>query len=177
MRSFILVMLAALAGCAAVETADDRGSRGEVSYRAMDAAEDRYELREDEDFRTGAVRPDTRAVPVYPAQWLERAPREVWVCTELHIDAAGAVYDARALHPPPCSAADAAWDADFRAAVRAATAQWVFEPSYRCRLRDGARADGECRDAEALEAVPVSRAYRFLFRRTPQGGVVVGEGG
>ena len=175
--SLPLFAAAALAGCAATHepAATAPGSRGDVFYRAFDApAEDRYRLSDKEDFRLGGVQPDTRAVPEYPAAWLERAPREVWICTELHIDEQGAVYGSRALHPSPCNAAETAWDAEFRAAVDAATRQWRFEPSYRCVLAEGGERGEECIGARELTAVPVSRAFRFVFRRTASGGTVEG---
>lgn len=178
MRSITFVIATLLAGCAVVQAPRpdaDPGSRGDVFYRSLDApAEDRYRLQEREDFRLGRIQPDTRAVPAYPAAWLERAPREVWICTQLHIDEKGAVFGSRALHPPPCSAAESAWDAQFRAAVDAATRQWRFEPSYRCVLAEGAARGGECAGARELTAVPVSRAFRFVFRRTARGGLVAG---
>ena len=176
MRPITVVIAAALAGCATSPPIAGPASRGEVSYRSLDApAQDRYRLADEEDFRVGAVRPDTRAVPDYPAAWLQRAPREVFVCTELHIDAQGAVFGARAVHASGCSGGDGAWDADFRAAVDAATRTWRFEPSYRCVLAPGATRGTHCEGARELEAVPVSRAFRFGFRRTADGGVVVGE--
>ena len=96
------------------------------------------------------------------------------MCIEVHVGEDGQVFGTRALHPPGCSTATDAWDASFRAAAETAVRQWVFEPSYQCRLPKGAQADGECRDATALTAVPVSRAFRFLFRATRGGGVVEG---
>jgi len=175
MRTITLVIVALLAGCAGDGEPRREASTGDVSYRPLDAPEqDRYRLAESEDFRLGKVQPDTRAVPAYPVAWLERAPRVVWICTELHVDERGTVYGTRGLYPGDCNAAGTEWDADFRAAVDAATRRWVFEPSYRCVLAEGAERGGGCEGARELLAVPVSRAYRFLFRRTAQGGVVEG---
>jgi hypothetical protein len=167
-----------LAGCASTtprEEAAVGSARGDVFYQSLDlATDDRYALREQEDFRVGGVRADSRVVPAYPAAWLARAPKEVWVCTEVHVDEKGAVFGTRALHPAPCSPAGAAWDADFRAAVESAVRQWQFESSYRCTLPSGVEADHECNDAMQRVAVPISRAFRFAFRVTKRGGVVEG---
>ena len=172
------VAVVLLAGCASSSTREPApvaSARGDVFYQSLDVAtDDRYALREAEDFKLGGVSPDSRVVPVYPAAWLARAPKEVWLCTEVHVDEHGAVFGTRALHPAPCSPAEAAWDGDFRAAVEHAVRQWKFEPSYQCTLPSGAEADGECRDATQLTAVPVSRAFRFVFRVTRRGGVVEG---
>ena len=175
MKFAFLLLAGLLAGCAAPASRQADPARGDVFYNALDVAtDDRYRLKEEEDFRLGGVRPDTRVVPAYPQAWLARAPREVFICTEVHVDESGAVFGTRALHPAPCSAAEAGWDADFRAEVERAVRQWRFEPSYQCTLPEGGEADGECRDAERLVAVPVSRAFRFVFRWTQRGGVVEG---
>ena len=173
---FALSMIAGLlAGCASTVPRPHDAGRGDVFYDAIDVdTDDRYRLARQQDFRLGGVLADTRVVPAYPAAWEARAPREVFICTELHVDDQGAVFGTRALHAARCGAAGEAWDADFRAEVDRAVRQWRFEPSYQCTLPDGAQADGECRDAETLEAVPVSRAFRFAFRWTQRGGVVEG---
>ena len=175
MKPALLLLAGLLAGCATPAPRGTDAARGDVFYNALDLpTDDRYHLREQEDFRTGAVRPDTRVVPAYPASWLARAPREVFLCTEVHVDEQGAVFGTRAVHAERCSPPTAEWDADFRAEVERAVRQWRFEPSYQCTLPDGAEADGECRGARTLTAVPVSRAFRFVFRWTKRGGVVEG---
>jgi hypothetical protein len=178
MNRILSAILLFLAGCASTVPREEAGAdsaRGDVFYQSLDLASgDRYALREQEDFKVGGVRADSRVVPAYPAAWLSRAPKEVWVCTEVHVDEKGAVFGTRALHPAPCSPAGTAWDADFRAAVDSAVRQWQFEPSYRCTLPSGVESRGECRDATQLTAVPISRAFRFVFRVTKRGGVVEG---
>jgi hypothetical protein len=175
-------LLLLLAACATSRTAPDvvptqRDVDADVFYRAIEPQDvERHVLRREEDFHLGTPMRDQRVTPDYPAQFLHSAPARVEICAQAHVDASGAVFGtAVETGSGACPEHAPEIDAAFRAATHAALRQWRFEPSYRCTLRDGERRSQRCDDAARREAVPVTRAYRFVFLRTERGVSVSGD--
>jgi hypothetical protein len=171
-----------LAGCAAPTRSarmpvERRGVDADVFYRAIEPQGiERHALSEQEDFQLGAARPDDRAVPAYPARYLAQGPAQVEICSQVFVDGDGAVFGtAPHRDAEDCPTLPAEVDAAFRTASDQALRRWRFEPSYRCTLRDGEQRRRRCDDAARREAVPVTRAYRFVFLRTERGVSVSGD--
>ncbi len=170
-RWALLAVVAALAGCAAVT----QRLSGDVSLAALEPPDaERHTMADDEDFRMGTpIFDDARAMPVYPSEWLTRAPAQVVACVELTIDERGEVESSRPLlEAPGCGALPGAMADAFHRSVADAVRSWRYTPSLLCRLHPDAVADGRCEDPLAREAVAVLRGYRFVFARTAAGAEV-----
>ncbi|MEJ1250314.1 hypothetical protein WB794_11590 [Denitratimonas tolerans] len=170
-RVFFLVVLA-LTGCASLKPQ----ASGEVSLASLEPPDaERHALSSGEDFRMGTpIAEDARAMPPYPAKWLERAPVRLEVCVEITVGERGEVESSRPLRDAPgCGMIEGEMARDFDAAVAQTVRTWRYMPSLLCRLVPGAEADGSCGNALERAPVPVLRAYRFVFERRA-GAVHVG---
>jgi hypothetical protein len=152
---------------------------GQVRLDAVepDLAE-HHELAPEQDFLVGPIVGETLLLPAYPADALRERRESVRLCMEIEVDETGTVIDSRPL--PASSRCDEGSDRDLDAFVevtRKVLAKWRFYPSLICTLAEVAQQDGSCEGALFVEAVPMLRAYRFLFIQGPGGPRVSLEDG
>jgi hypothetical protein len=161
-----VVSLIAMAGCAQQPRVPESRD-GEVIYSQVtpDHAE-HLKLERNQVYQVGTIRPDDRVLPIYPPAMLERQLPLVAVCVELYVDERGVVYETHALEQgEACPALAPAVAEAFHPAAVDAVRRWRFEPSYVCERRPGWSA-GNCEgEGRERQAVPVSLAYRFVFRQ------------
>ena len=120
------------------------------------------ELESDEIFIVGAPFADDRRMPRYPTNLLAHRLPPVHLCAELETDTSGKVVASRAIAAPGCNSPSGEHQAAFASAVSDAVLTWRYEPSYICSSAGTTSIQGGC-GSEHAEAIPLLRAYRFVF--------------
>ena len=169
-----LASMLLLAACAARPVS----TRGDVAVAPVEPPDaQRHVQATGEKFEIGDVVPDSRRNPDYPAALLSRHLPHVALCVELSIDTTGRVtHTTPIIVPPRCVALPPRIEAALKAAVDAAVLQWEFLPSHVCRRAVGDEDDGVCADDDPTRiALPMLRAYRFVFTQSADGARVSGE--
>lgn len=156
-----LLLLGAATGVQAAESSDTEVRVDEVSG----AAPDRIVLGENERFQPPLPLPGN-PMPEYPAALLERSLPKQTVCVQVSVDVDG---KATAAHPvsqgPDCPSPGNAETVFFEAAA-AATAQWKFEPAFRCIFDYTPKPKEPCGGEDTHEEPQaVSVVYRFTFEQ------------
>ena len=136
------------------------------------AAPDRIVLAENERFQP-PLPLSGNPMPVYPESLLAQSLPPQTVCVQVSVDTEG---KSTAAHPvsegPDCPAPGNA-ETVFYEAAAAATAQWTFEPAFRCVFKHKPKAKEPC-GGEGTSEVPqaVSVVYRFTFEQANGLGAV-----
>lgn len=177
-RISLLMLLPVLIAACAAPAPRSMPVDGNVAIDTVEPPDaDRHELRDNEDFVVGQVLPDSRPMPQYPSDLLGQSLSMVALCVELSIDTGGHVLSTQPLVTGTrCPHHDPALQALLKHAIDAAVLQWRYAPSLACEIPPDAIPDGTCAAAgNATIAVPMLRAYRFVFRQTSAGASVQGE--
>lgn len=154
-RTLLLGLALAMAGCATLSPDARAPNQGSTSYHRVDDGQmAHYQLAIGEVASGG--KPLARVLPVYPATQLEICPATVEVRVQVIVDTAGKAIEARR-YPAP-AAADV--PADYYDAVRAAVLQWQFSPLVIGHW--AADAEGNTHEVDSV-ARPYSLVYAFRF--------------
>ena len=156
-----------LAGCV---TAAQVGATEADSAAATDT---RKTLAENESFMKPLPSADND-LPLYPDSMLQHRLAPQSVCVRVSIDEKGAVSATAPIGIGPDCPAEANAATAFYDAAQAATANWHYEPAFRCIFPKHTKAPRNSCLGERVKEVPeaVSIVYRFVFEQTDGKGAV-----